>query len=264
MPKNTLTRDLLVARQIPPRTGSWTLFKSLMRWNIAQNGAMLPLFIVVQALMAGAIIVGFGFLIPETGTATVQFLSSGAPVVMIMVIGFVLCPMGVAQARTKGTLTYLRALPVPRGLHFLSDLFVWIVIALPAVPVTVLVSYLRYGFSYSFDWPLLISATILITIMATSVGYALAVILPPAVAQLVTQVLVFFIMLFSPVTFPASQLPAWFQQVHEFLPFGAAADMLRAGLLSDTFSPEVSDLVVLLVWTIVGVVLSIRALVRRQ
>lgn len=264
MPENTLQPQTALSPQPPPAVGTWTLTKALLRWNMAQNGALLPLFTVIQALIAAAIIIGFGFLIPEADTATAQFLSSGAPVVMIMVIGFVLCPLGVAQARTKGTLTYLRALPLPRALHFLCDVVMWIVIALPAVPVTVLVSSLRYDFSYSLDWTLLITSTLLITVMAVSTGYALAVILPPAVAQLVTQVLVFFIMLFSPVTFPQSQLPGWFQSVHDFLPFSAAADLLRSGLLSDSFSPDARDLLVLAAWTALGVAISIRALIKRQ
>ena len=35
---------------------------------------------------------------------------------------------------------------------------------------------------------------------------------------------------FSPVTFPASQLPDWFRAVHDVLPFRPARDLLRAGL----------------------------------
>lgn len=115
----------------------------------------------------------------------------------------------------------------------------------------------------SFDWPLLVAAAVLVTLTATSVGYALAVSLAPMLAQLVTQVLVFFVMLFSPVTFPASQLPEWFQRAHDVLPVRPAADLLRAGLASEVYVVEARDLVVLTAWGVVGFAISVRALVRR-
>ncbi|NED97056.1 ABC transporter permease [Phytoactinopolyspora alkaliphila] len=248
---------------VPERTGMVTIYKSLLRWTMAQAGAMLPLVIVVQALLAAGIIIGFGFLIPDIDTHSAQFLSTGAPTVLVMIIGLVMVPQGVAQARTSGTFTYLRALPVPRPLLLLADLTVWLAVALPGVVVAVVVAQLRYGFSYTFDWPLLVAASVLTAVMATAVGYAIAVLLPPLLAQLATQVLVFFVLLFSPITFPLSQLPAWFQSVHDVLPFRPAGDMLRAGLLSDSYTASWQDLAVLLIWCVIGLVISVCALVRR-
>ncbi|MFB6392781.1 ABC transporter permease [Polymorphospora lycopeni] len=247
----------------PPRTAPWTTYGTLLRWTIAQTGAMLPLVIVVQALLAAGIIIGFGFLIPDIDTSSARFLSTGAPTVLLMVVGLVMVPQGVAQARTNGTFAYLRALPVPRPLLLLADLTVWLVVALPSVAVAVIVAQLRYGFSYAFDWPLLVAAAVLTAVTATAVGYAIAVTLPPLLTQLTTQVLVFFVMLFSPVTFPAGQLPTWFQTIHDVLPFRPAADLLRAGLLSDTYTASRQDLVVLIAWCALGLAVSIRAMVRR-
>ncbi|NDL56520.1 ABC transporter permease [Phytoactinopolyspora mesophila] len=259
----TVARRARVSAGVPARTGMLTIYGALLRWTMAQTGAVLPLVVVVQALLAAGIIVGFGFLIPGIDTPTAQFLSTGAPTVLVMIIGLVMVPQGVAQARTSGTFTYLRALPVPRPLLLLADLTVWLVVALPGVVVAVVVAQLRYNFSYSFDWPLLVAASALTAVMATAVGYAIAVLLPPLLAQLTTQVLVFFVLLFSPITFPVGQLPAWFQSLHDVLPFRPAGDLLRAGLLSDSYSASWQDLVVLLAWCAIGLVISVRALVRR-
>lgn len=248
---------------VPPRIGLWTGYATLLRWTLAQTGPMLPFVIVVQAVLAAGIIVGFGLLIPDIDTATAQFLSTGAPTVLLMIVGIVMVAMGVAQARTSGTFTYLRALPVPRPLLLLADLTVWLVVALPSVAVAVIVAQLRYDFSYSFDWPLLVTASMLTAVTASALGYAIAVSLPPLLTQLVTQVLVFFVMLFSPVTFPASQLPVWFQTVHDVLPFRPAADLIRAGLLADTYDASARDLIVLLIWCVFALAISIRAMVRR-
>lgn len=248
----------------PVRIGTWTSYRCLLRWTLAQIGAMLPLIVVVQALLAAGIIIGFGYLIPDIDTATAAFLSTGAPTVLLMVMGLVIVPQGVAQARANGTFAYLRALPVPRPLLLLAELTVWLLIALPSIAVAVVVSQLHYDLTYSFDWPVLIGAALLIAVVATSVGYAIAVSLPPLLAQLVSQVLVFFVMLFSPVTFPAAQLPAWFQQLHDLLPIRPAADLLRSGLLASTYDASLADLAVLLLWCAFGLAISVRALVRRD
>ncbi|MBV2366786.1 ABC transporter permease [Streptomonospora nanhaiensis] len=252
-----------VAPRVPPRPGLWTTYATLLRWTVFQIGMALPMVVVVQVLLAAGIIVGFGFLIPGADTAAAGFLATGAPTVLLMVVGLVLVPQGVAQSRAGGTFTYLRALPVPRPLLLLADLTVWLVVALPGIPVALAVAWLRYGLRYSFDWPLLVGAAVLAAVMAAVVGYAIAVLMPPLPAQLTSQVLVFFVMLFSPVTFPASRLPAWFAAVHDVLPFRPAADLLRAGMLADDYGAAWPDLAVLLAWCAVGCAVSVRALVRR-
>jgi ABC-2 type transport system permease protein len=196
-------------------------------------------------------------------TATALFLSTGAPTVLLTTVGLAIVPQGVARARADGSFGYLRSLPVPRGLLLLVDLVVWAVISLPAIGVSVLVAHLRYDLTFAFDWPLLIAAALLVTVTATAVGYAIAVSMPPLLAQLVSQVLVFFVLLFSPITYPASQLPAWFASLHDYLPVRPAADLLRAGLASGTYAADWQDLAVLGVWCAAGVAVSIRALVRR-
>lgn len=244
--------------------GWFTTYRTLLRWNGAQIGPVLALVVVVQAALAAGIVVGFGLLIPHVDTGTARFLSTGAPTVLLLTIGLVMVPQGVAQARLNGTLGYLRSLPVPRPLLLAADLTLWSVVALPAIPVTLLVAWLRYGLTFSPDWPVLLAATLLVTVMATSVGYAIALSFRPTLAQLLTQVLIFFVLLFSPVTFPADQLPAWYRSVHEFLPVQAGADLIRAGLASEHFTTGGRDLAVLAAWTGLGLLITLRALVRRE
>ena len=73
----------------------------------------------------------------------------------------------------------------------------------------------------------------------------------------------FFVLLFSPITFPASQLPEWFQTVHRLLPIQPAAELLRAGIASEDFTAQGRDLTVLSLWTVAGLLITTRALVRR-
>jgi len=247
----------------PVQVSPWSSLLAMMRWSLASIGAMLPLIVVVQAALAAGIVIGFGFLIPDITPESALFLSSGAPTILLLTVGLVIVPQGVARARASGALDYQRALPVSRPLLLLVDLVVWSLIALPGLVIGLLVAWLRYDLSFSFDWPLLVLVPMLVTTMATAVGFAIAVTLPAMLAQLVSQVLVFFVLLFSPITFPASQLPEWFQTVHRFLPIQPAAELLRAGIASADFTAQGRDLVVLSLWTAVGLLISTRALVRR-
>lgn len=246
------------------RVGPWAAYRTLLGWQLAQIGALLPLIVVVQALLAAGIVVGFGLLVPEIDAATALFLATGAPTVLLLTVGLAIVPQGVARARIDGTFTYMRALPVPRPLLFLADLTVWIVVCAPSVGVAVLVGRLRFDLDLSVRWPLLVGAALLVTVTATSVGYALAVLVRPVLAQLVSQVLVFFVLLFSPVTFPADRLPGWFRALHDVLPVRPGADLLRAGLAADAYPAAARDLAVLLAWCALGVAVSLRALVRRE
>lgn len=240
-----------------------TTYVTLVQWSLAQIGAMLPLIVVIQAALAAGIVIGFGFLIPDIDPATALFLSTGTPTVLLLVIGLVMVPQGVSRARTDGTFAYLRTLPLARPLLLAAELTIWLLVALPSVAVAVLVARLRYDLVLSPDWPVLIAAALLVTLTATAVGYAIAVSMPPTLAQLLTQVLVFFVLLFSPVTFPADQLPEWFQSVHDFLPARPGADLVRAGLVADVYTASGRDLAVLVLWCVAGVAISVRALVRR-
>jgi ABC-2 type transport system permease protein len=248
----------------PVQVSLWKSFFTLLRWSLASIGAMLPLIVVIQAMLAAGIIIGFGFLIPGITPDSALFLSSGAPTILLLTIGLVIVPQGVSRARASGALDYQRALPVARPLLLLVDLVVWTGVALPGVAIGLLVAWLHYDLTYSLDWPLLVLASLLVTTMATALGYAIAVSLPAMLAQLVSQVLVFFVLLFSPITFPASQLPDWFQALHRLLPIEAAADLLRAGIASHAFTATGRDLLVLTLWTVLGLVITTRALMRRR
>lgn len=248
----------------PVQVSLWTTFCTMLRWSLASIGSLLPLIVIIQAALAAGIIIGFGFLIPDIDSASALFLSSGAPTVLLLTVGLVIAPQGVSRAKTTGAFDYQRSLPVARPLLLAVDLVVWALIALPGVAVGLLVAWLRYDVAFSFNWPLLVVASLLVTTMATAVGYAIAVSCQPMLAQLISQVLVFFVLLFSPITFPASQLPGWFQILHDVLPIQASAHLMRAGVASDVFTFDARDLLVLVLWTAAGLLVTTRALVRRR
>ncbi|UCC71673.1 MAG: ABC transporter permease [Gemmatimonadota bacterium] len=77
----------------------------------------------------------------------------------------------------------------------------------------------------------LVPATLLTMIAAASAGLAMGHAIPnPMTTSLVTNILVFVILLYSPINFPADRFPGWLAIVHQGLPMMHAANVVRAGL----------------------------------
>lgn len=237
---------------------------TLIRWTVQGIGPALPLVLIVQAMIGASIIIGIGLMIPNITLETAKYLSSGAPTVMLLTIGFVIVPQGVSAARANGTVDYQRALPIPRMIILAADFIVWVLLAIPGLAVGIITGQLYYGFTFSFDFPVLIAASVLTSAMATSVGYALAMGTPRMVAMVASQILAFVSMMFAPINYPADVLPEWLQRIHTFLPFEAAGNLIRAGLLADRYTVTAHDALTLAAWTAIGLVVTIRVLVARE
>jgi len=222
-------------------------YRLLVTWQARRMRMFLPLGIVVQALFAFGIVAGYPLLFPSIDRLTVLYLATGGPAVSLITMGLVAVPQLVTQARTEGTLDYMRTLPVPRIVYLLADMTVWLAVVLPGVAFAVVVASIRFGLDLQVS-PLVVPATILVVLTATSIGYAMASLLPPMVAQMASQVLVVFILMFSPLNFPADRLPGWLAAIHGVLPIQAMGEVMRGTLASNTFPLTAGAFALLGVW----------------
>jgi ABC-2 type transport system permease protein len=234
----------------------------LAQWQFRRQSTYLPLMVVVQVFMAVATVIGYGLLVGDPDPATALYLATGAPTVTLITIGLVVTPQLLSQSRTEGSLDWMRTLPVPRSLFLVSDLLVWTLLALPGMVLGVVAGVLRFDIDLS-PAPWLVPGALLVSLTAAAVGYAMASLLAPAVASLTTQALVFVVLLFSPVSYPAERMPGWLQGAHDWLPIEPMAQLVRAGLVSDAFTLPARSLVVLLVWCVASVAGAVWALRRR-
>lgn len=234
----------------------------LTQWQLRRQATMLPLLVVVQVFLAVATILGFGLVIGDPPPEQALYLATGAPTITLVMVGLVMTPQMLSQARTEGSLDWMRTLPVPRGLFLISDLTVWTLIALPGMVLGIVVGVLRYDIRLSLA-PWFVPAALLVSLTAAAVGYGMASLLKPTLAMLMTQVLVFVILLFTPVSFPADRMPGWLQAAHAWLPFEPMAQLIRSGLASDVFTVPGRSMVVLLAWSAAAVAGATWALRRR-
>lgn len=239
---------------------SWWM---LIRWNAASSKMLLPLSLVVQIMMAVGIVIGFGFLAPVDDPDVALRLSTGAPTTLLLTIGLVLVPQGVGSMKLDGSYDWFRALPAPRSAFLFADIAVWTLLSLPGIVLALAVAAMRYDLDLA---PTLWAPVVGVGVAATAamIGYGMATALPPRLAQLLTQVLVFVILLFSPIVFPASALPDWLGTLHTVLPMEAMADLVRAHLAPDEFSVSGSQVAVVLGWGVGATALTLGLMSRRS
>jgi len=203
---------------------------------------MLPLFIIVQTLLSVSMVLGYGLIAGHPDREASLYLAGGGPAIALISLGLIMTPQWVSQSRTEGSLDWMRTLP--------------------GLLIGILVANARFDVDLAPQW-WLVPGAVLVALTAACIGYAIATLLAPALAQILSQVLAFGIMLFSPVSFPADRLPDWAQEIHRWLPFEPMAQVVRAGLFSHDASMPARSWGLLGGWCLVAVAGASWALGRR-
>jgi len=250
------------AQPLPVAVAPVRQFGLLVAWQARRMSGLVPLLVLVQGLLAVTTVFGYGLLIGTPPPAAAAYLATGAPTVTLIMVGLVMAPQAVAQAKTEGSLAWMRTLPVPRGVFLAADLALYTLIALPGTLLGVGAGAWRFHVALSIS-PWIVLAVPLVSLVAAAVGYSAALLLAPPLAQLLSQVLVFVSLLFSPISFPAERLPGWLATVHQWLPIEPLADLMRAVLMSGQFAMPVRSGVVLAVWTLAAL-MGASAVLRRR
>jgi ABC-2 type transport system permease protein len=234
----------------------------LLKWRLLLRRSTIVWMLTLQTLVSAGVVIGFGFLQPAMVRDNALFVVTGAATLNIAIGGLVVVPQNVAFAREQGTFSYFLALPTPRVAILAADLSDTLLFSLPGVALALVVGAWRYEYAYSVHplFPIAIAAT---AVTAAGVGYAIAVLSPsPNLTQLLTQVIIFALFLFAPLTFPAERLPRALQLIHAVLPVRAMGDAVRGTLTDLPGPPLVHTFLVLGGWAAVSVTAAIRALTR--
>jgi ABC-2 type transport system permease protein len=80
---------------------------------------------------------------------------------------------------------------------------------------------------------------------------------------MLTQVLVVFILMFSPLNFPPERLPDWLAAIHLFLPVQAMGELVRGTVAGGPFPIHTSDLLMLAAWAAGALAVSWFVMTRR-
>jgi ABC-2 type transport system permease protein len=237
-------------------------YRLLLVWQLLRLKWFLPLLAVVQGLFALGIVLGYPLLFPEIDQTTILFLATGAPTISLITIGLVAVPQFVGQGKQEGTLDYMRSLPVPRLVYLLADLTIWLVVVLPGVAVAIAISAFRFDLDLQVS-ALVVPTLLLVAVTASAIGYAIASVLPPMVSALLSQVIVVFVLMFSPLNFPPERLPDWLGIVHRVLPIQAMGELIRGTIAGPPFPIEAGAFALLAAWAVGSLAVTWLAMTRR-
>lgn len=203
----------------------------MLAWDFADFRIFVPVLGCVLVLQGAGFAYGIGLLFGRVPEEAAIYVCTGAPVLNLITAGLIFEPQAVAEQRIRGSYEFLQALPVPRSAAALAWYTVSLLTALPAVVLTLLAAIARYHLSLAVT-PMIVPAVLLTCLTGVLMGLAVAHgVTAPAVANLISMTLIFVMFGFSPIVFPASQLPGWLAGVNQWLPFGSMAAIVRSALV---------------------------------
>ncbi len=239
-------------------------YSMMVRFQVSSLRRELTTMVVVQVLTGAGTAVIYGFLLGDLDPSQVQFMATAAPVLALVPVGFVMVPNVIGQQRLEGTYDFVWSLPVPRTAAALASFSVFSLLALPGAAVSLAAAAARYDVELRVS-PLLVPAVLLTALMASSVGFGVGhAIANPRVLNLMTNLVIFFVLMFSPIAFPISQFPDWLAGIHQVLPFHHMAIVIRDGLTDDLVRDAGRSYLVLGAWTAGSWVLTARVVSRRR
>lgn len=249
------------------RTGTahWVQSYLMMtRWELGSLRLLLPLIIALQIVIGGGFALGIGLFFDEMPARNALFLATGVGVVTLITVGLVLGPQLVGNHKVAGTYDFLWSLPVPRTTQAAAWLTVNSIIALPGMVAALVIADWRYDLTFEVSWAI-VPAVLLTITTATLVGYAFAHAIPkPMITQMITQLLIFMILGFSPINFPPENLPDWLVSVNQWLPFQHMAAVIRAALTDGLVDNAGTSYLILSAYTLASAVVAAWVIGRRR
>ena len=235
----------------------------LLRWQYLRFRRELVMLIFIQVALALGIVYGLAFLIPNIDKRSALYLATGAPTMTLLILGLTVVPQEVSNGRLTGRFDYLSSLPIPRLATLASDVTFWLLIQLPGTVLALVIASARFGFALRVSWTV-VPAMLLVALSGACVGYALAMMVRPAVAQQLSSFISIAILLFSPINFPVGRLPSALEAIHAVLPVKYMADLIRWSLTGGFASRPGLAFAVVAAWCAAGLALSYRTATRRR
>lgn len=242
----------------------WSSFRNMLRFEFARARTYLVLALIIQIFMGGGMAFMYGFYFGDVPETVKTFIVTGIPALALIPVGFVLVPASIMTHKLRDTYDFAWSLPVPRMASAAATFVLYTSLAIPGTLVSLLIAHLKYSVPLDVSWSI-VPAVLLTSLMATSVGYAFAVAIPdPRMTNLITNMVIFLVLLFSPIVVQINQFPEWWAAVHRVLPFYHMANVIRAALSSGLVDDLARSWLILGVWTTLSWLLAAWVIGRRD
>jgi ABC-2 type transport system permease protein len=245
--------------------GYWLAgYRSMLRFETANLRAFLVLALLIQLLTGAGMAYIYGFYLGDVPDVVKRFIVSGIPALALIPVGLALVPNSIMQHKFQDTYDYVWSLPVPRLASAAATFTLFTGLAIPGAVVSLWIASVRYSIDLDVSWSI-VPAVVLASLMATSVGFAAGHAIPdPRVTNLLTNLVLFLALLFSPIVVPIDQFPGWWAAVHRGLPLFHMANVIRAALTDGLVTGLATSWIVLGLWTVLSWMLAAWVVGRRD
>jgi ABC-2 type transport system permease protein len=260
-----MTAAAIASATLRRGAGYWLAgYRAMLRFDLASSRPWLVSFILVQMLMGAGMAIIYGFYLGDLPPAAATFLATGAPTLAVMPLGMALLPSLIASRKIEQTYDFMWSLPVPRTATAASSFTIFTLLAIPGVAVSLAVAGWRYDLDLRVSlW--IVPAVLLASLMSASVGFGIGHAVPdPGIINVITNLLIFVVLMFSPIAFPIGNFPGWLAALHRGLPFWHMANVMRAALTEGLVESVWRSYLVLGAWTVGTWLLAAWAIRRRR
>lgn len=242
----------------------WRSVVAMLRWHLTSMRLVLPVMVVVQILIASGFSVGMSLFFVEISPRAGLYLGTGASIITLILVGLVIAPQLIAGEKDVGSYDFTWSLPVPRSAGVVSWLVLSAIVSVPAMVAALVVAAWRLDLSYAVSW-MIVPAVIATLVCGTMIGYAIAhAIDRTSLTQLLSQLLAFGVLGFTPITYPPENLPAWLATAHEILPFYHMGVIVRDGLSTGLVGDVWVSYGVVAAWSVLSILVTGLVLGRRR
>ncbi len=222
-----------------------------------------PFIVMVQLAFTFGMVLGYGYLIPDISDRGALYLTTGAATQALITIGLIGLPQHMAESKAFGRLEYFLTLPISREIYLLSIVTMVALISLPGMVISII-----FG-AWHYDLSLQVSAWVLVVgplgvLCLSGFGIAIAILSPhQQLTNAITQLMIFYALLFAPVMIPEDQLPDVLNTVAIIFPTTYVADAVR-GALSDIPGTHLArSMATMVLFSFISVGLAAAAIRRR-
>ncbi len=228
----------------------WGSYRTMLRFEVLNLRSFLAFALIIQILTGAGMAYLYGFYLGDVPDIAGRYIVTGIPALALVPIGLVMVPATIMVHKIRDTYDFVWSLPVPRMTSAAATFTVFTCLAVPGTLIALLVADLYYDVGLAWSW-LLFPAMLLTSLMATSVGFAMAHAIPePRFTNLITNIIMFMAILFAPIVVPIAQFPDWWAAVHRVLPFYHMAQVLRDSLSDGLVESVGVSWAVLGAWTV--------------
>ncbi|MDH5373818.1 MAG: ABC transporter permease [Acidimicrobiia bacterium] len=244
---STLTRVPVIRSGSSYWVGSYA---TMVRFELINLRTFLAFALIIQILTGAGMAYMYGFYMGDIPETARLFIVTGIPALALVPIGLVMVPASIMMHKIRDTYDFVWSLPVPRMTSAAATFTVFTGLAVPGTVIALLLADSYYDVDLVWSW-LLMPAVLLTSLMATSVGFAVAHAIPePRFTNLITNAVMFMAILFAPIVVPIAQFPDWWASVHRVLPFFHMAQVIRSSLSNGLVESAGVSWAVLAIWTL--------------